>query len=581
MLADTTPTPQPDNTGGSMLALYPPARAAKALAVPGGLPASEIHLTIAYTGDAADVDPEALAAVARNLALRDPLTVIISGTARFTGGDTDVAVALADSPGLEDLRRAALGQLGAHGIPVPREHGYTPHLTRAYVAADDLGPAGRLAAFPVTFTAISAVHGKTRTDYELGGDPAGTPLAAAAREAFAAGYKMTGAPVTPRARAAFEAAVQTACMFEGDPDVIADTVRIGYLEGMQALEEQRHRDLAARNLPVIAEAWTGCAHSAAARRLVSACMLDGCWDTTGINRDLAGGGLAEADGRPALDLRNLQGTWAEVYRRREALTADHLDKVTAVWQRLVKRLKPKQLVRAWRRTTLIDRPVEAEGPDAWRRDEARAAALGWLYAILRDPSYTGLEQAIIAALAAGTAEGRTAALAIAADQAAADGFDWDKAFTAMAALVADLGELPGAADVWVEKILGGAATDVGRVLVSMTAQGASDSAIARAVLAVITGQDVRAVSAVVDYAVGAAMARASLDLYQSEGLTLVSWMTAGDGRVCPSCEDNADNGPYDPNAFPACPDHYGCRCCPAPAAPLPVSAFADFLVPTG
>lgn len=267
-------TAQPDNTGGCMLALYPPHDAAKALTVPGGLPADDVHLTIAYAGDAADVDPEALNAAARILARRDPITATISGTGRFTGGDTDVAVALADSPHLEDLRRDALDLLAAHGVTVPRDHGYTPHLTRQYLAAGDPDPDGRLTAFPAAFTAISAVHGRNRTDYPFGGDLAQSPVYPAAREAFAAGWESAGAPVTERAVAALNAAVVTACLHEDDPDVIGDTVRLGQLEGVRANLEKRREDLVAAQTAAIMKAWNCAVHGLNARRLITRYRAD-------------------------------------------------------------------------------------------------------------------------------------------------------------------------------------------------------------------------------------------------------------------------------------------------------------------
>lgn len=350
-----------------------------------------------------------------------------------------------------------------------------------------------------------------------------------AREAFAAGYRMTGAPVTPRARLAFEAAVYTACTHEDDPNVIGDTLHLGYLEGLRALDEQR-------------------------------------------------GNHAATEGEPTLHLGKLTGVWADVYRRREELTAGHVAKITAIWQRMIKRLKPKKLVKAYQRT-LIDAPAEAAsdgGPDQWRKDEARAAALGWLYAIFRDPQYADLEQAIVAALIDALAEGRTAALAVAADQAAAAGFSWDKAYAAMRAALADLEQNPGIADPWAEKILGAAATDAGRVLAA-AASGASDAQMAAAVMDAIAGEDPQAVSLMIDYAIGQSMAQASLSLYASEGI-LVAWLSAGDERVCLRCEANEAQGPYTPDQFPTCPAHPRCRCTPTPASPLPVSAFADFLV---
>lgn len=158
-------TAQPDYSGSCMLALYPPPSLADDLAVDDGLEPAEIHLTIAYTGDAADVDPEALRVAAQALSGRPPVDAVISGHARFTGGEQDVIVALADSPQIGTLRADALTVLDEAGITVPAEHGFTAHMSLRYLGEDDPDPVGRLAAVPVSFGAISAVHGDDRTDY--------------------------------------------------------------------------------------------------------------------------------------------------------------------------------------------------------------------------------------------------------------------------------------------------------------------------------------------------------------------------------------------------------------------------------
>lgn len=164
--------PQPDYSGSCMIALYPPPDVAGRLAAGGGLGADEMHLTIAYTGDAADVDAGRLAAVAQALSARAPVTGTICGHARFTGGDDgDVIAALADSPALGVLRRDAEAALAAQGITIPSEHGFTPHITICYQDPGDPDPVGRIPAFPVTFGAITAAHGDQRTSYPFS-DPA-------------------------------------------------------------------------------------------------------------------------------------------------------------------------------------------------------------------------------------------------------------------------------------------------------------------------------------------------------------------------------------------------------------------------
>src|SRR5689334_2919104 len=195
----------PDYSDGCMIALYPPPNVADALAIDGGLTPEDMHVTVAYLGPAADIDGDALREVVAELAERQPFTAQLAGHARFTGGDKDVIVALIDSPDLEDLRRDTLDALAERGIEVPRDHGYTAHLTVQYLDADEPSPTDRLDAAPIEFTALSAVHGTDRTD-----TPLEHPVAAPAREAFAAGWAISQGPMTDRVRAACTAAVQTA-----------------------------------------------------------------------------------------------------------------------------------------------------------------------------------------------------------------------------------------------------------------------------------------------------------------------------------------------------------------------------------
>jgi 2'-5' RNA ligase len=244
--------PQPDNTDGCMIALYPPPDLAKALTVTGGLPSRELHCTVVYAGLAADTDEETLNDVARVLARRPPAEARISGSARFTGGAQDVIVALVDSAALEDLRRDAMGMLAAAGVTVPREHGYTSHLTRAYISPDDPDPAGRLPAAPVTFTTISAVHGGTRTDYPFTTPPA---PAEAVRVAYAAGWALSGGPMTARVKAGCAAAIIEAVTRPDDPDALEAATRLGHLEGTHALTAARRTDLLRRHQTAILVAW--------------------------------------------------------------------------------------------------------------------------------------------------------------------------------------------------------------------------------------------------------------------------------------------------------------------------------------
>jgi 2'-5' RNA ligase len=172
VLAAMSDAAQPDYSGSCMIALYPPPDVAANLAVPGGLPPDEIHLTVAYTGDCADVDQFTLVSAANALATRPPLDVTISGHARFTGDpDGDVIVALADSPALDVLRRDAETALAVRGIDLPSEHGFTAHMTICYCDPADPGPVVRIEPFPVTFAGVSAEYGTQRYTFPFSAAP--------------------------------------------------------------------------------------------------------------------------------------------------------------------------------------------------------------------------------------------------------------------------------------------------------------------------------------------------------------------------------------------------------------------------
>jgi 2'-5' RNA ligase len=167
---------QPDYSGSCMIALYPPADVAEQLAIPDGLPPDEIHLTVAYTGDCADVDEFTLASAASALADRQPVAATISGHARFTGGDDgDAFVALVDSPMLDTLRRSAVDVLATRGIAIPSEHGFTAHMTICYADPAAADPVGRLEPFPVTFTGVSASYGTERYTFPFCPGPGDAP----------------------------------------------------------------------------------------------------------------------------------------------------------------------------------------------------------------------------------------------------------------------------------------------------------------------------------------------------------------------------------------------------------------------
>lgn len=182
-----------DVADGVMIAMYPPPDVADALAVPGGLPAAELHVTVAYPGSldtVPDVNPLLMAA--DMITNRGPITAQIAGHARFTGGDGDVLVALVDSPDVEDLRRDLVDALSAQGVDLDRTHGYTAHITLGYCDPDDTLPLDRLEPMTVTFDALSVVHGEDRQDVPFGEADGAQPAVPGGLAAIAAEGKDIG-----------------------------------------------------------------------------------------------------------------------------------------------------------------------------------------------------------------------------------------------------------------------------------------------------------------------------------------------------------------------------------------------------
>jgi len=492
-----------------MLALYPPAELAARLAVDDGLEPADIHLTVCYTGSAADVDAGALNEVAGKLAASTgPLTGTISGHARFTGGDSDVIVALADSAALETLRAAALDKLAEAGIDFPRDHGYCPHLTLRYIGADDDDPVGRLPAEDVSFAELRAVHGEDVTSYPFAGD-----ITQAAAEAYAAGWALSGGPWTDRVAAGAVAAAETAREHAGDPHVLETTLIIGSLEGTMARFFQRRQDLTEAHTATVLRAWE-----------------------TVAPHEHAG---------PVIDrLRAEVGPFGP--------------------------LNPEQR--------------------AYLRMLTGTAAGSLLAGVYAHDRHSDLQAAVEDALRSAMAEGKAGVLALNAEkhghtvtESDSRTYSWDAAYQAIYDRLANLPSLPLLAQQWIQRMLAGCAADVGRLLARLFEEGASRAEMATAVTTAIeadgeTSAAVRAVTAFTQQAMAQAMSQASLDLYASEGLPECSFITAGDDRVCPICDDYEENNPYSLSDCPVPAIHPGCRCVVVPADDVaPFKALAAFL----
>jgi 8-oxo-dGTP pyrophosphatase MutT (NUDIX family)/2'-5' RNA ligase len=446
-----------------MIALYPHPDVAADLAVPGGLPPDELHITVAYTGHADDVDPARLYAAAETVARRQPFTATLSGHARFTGGPTDVHVALVDSPEVEKLRADVLDALAEQGIDVPADHGYCAHLSIQYLDAADVAPTDRIEARPLHFDHVSVVHGGDRVDVPLRDE-----MAQAAREAYAMGWAVSGGPMTDRVRAGATAAVDLALRHFDRPGVLEATLHLGHLEGV----------------------------------------------------------------------------WAAIFDRRLKMHADNEARIKAAWAKLGLDRYAHQLVTAFRRRREF---TEAESDQSWITNMAQQLADDGM-----DPADAQqLKATILDSLRRAAAEGQAGSVALSADQLGMLGTDFDIAFnTAYQAMLNDeelLNSDDEEAGSWLSDMLGDQAREVGQKLMSLLNDGANAQQMIDAVKGILTGADSRAVALGTDLLTSRAMSKGALDLYQSEGLAQVDFITAGDQRVCtdgPNCAGAEENSPY-------------------------------------
>lgn len=166
---------------GMMLAFFPDPATAQALALPGGEPPDDLHVTLAFLGDMAEepgddllrphTSPgkmhEVCAVMAAQVA---PLAGRIAGYGRFDApaGEPTPVIALPDVPGLTDLRTRLVDALKAAGYFVAEDHGYTPHITLAYCDASDPLPITGVAGLPLSFDTLWLCIGDERRPFALG-----------------------------------------------------------------------------------------------------------------------------------------------------------------------------------------------------------------------------------------------------------------------------------------------------------------------------------------------------------------------------------------------------------------------------
>lgn len=162
---------------GAIIALWLPLEQAEKFAIPGGIPADEMRVTLCHLGGQVEFDNgrlnllrEKLSRIASEKAGR--MSVRVNGLARFEGiedGARDALVALVSSPELDALRAEVAEAAREIGIVDGAEHGFIPHVTITYLAPGEKSPVEKLPAQNVVFDGMSLSYGGTREIFPFSG----------------------------------------------------------------------------------------------------------------------------------------------------------------------------------------------------------------------------------------------------------------------------------------------------------------------------------------------------------------------------------------------------------------------------
>lgn len=281
-----------------------------------------------------------------------------------------------------------------------------------------------------------------------------------------------------------------------------------------------------------------------------------------------------------LQLGSLEGTWAAVYARRNAVYDAKQAAVMAAVRALLSGLDLEPAIDQFRAAAGI---TESDQADRVERDRRTAEAVAAVAAVLLaalgnhdDPDYQTLLTTMVNTLRDAQAEGVAGAIAIAAEQTGLVGIDFDRAFADARAELAAVDYLEADATAWMKTIVDGVARDVGRTVVDLAAGDATKDVLLAGAEDLIADGELPSVTLLVDEAVSKAFARGGLGLYTRNGARTVDLMTAGDGRVCKRCRDAEAHGPYAILDAPVPSLHPWCRCVLVPHDPLDALSFAAY-----
>ena len=160
---------------GLIAAIWLPQDIAQQLAVPGGEAAGDLHCTLAFFGDVADLpegsDEILTEAIERAVIGMSPLTGKIGGPGRFnpseaTGGKAVIYASL-DVPGLTEFRERIVMEAAGLGLEASTEHDFTPHVTLGYAEPDAGGLLPVVPSLAVAVNTITIAAGGKQREIEI------------------------------------------------------------------------------------------------------------------------------------------------------------------------------------------------------------------------------------------------------------------------------------------------------------------------------------------------------------------------------------------------------------------------------
>ena len=166
---------------GAMVAFFPPVTLATALfeqcahSIENAAALQEpddMHVTLAYFGDAAPLDDRKTAVIEalRTFAANEPPIVgAFNGIGRFMDADPNAFYANFDAPALPAFRGRLLDTLQAAGVAPDQTHGFTPHLTLAYIPLAIATPPIVTDPVPFTVDHVTLAWGDERYELPLAG----------------------------------------------------------------------------------------------------------------------------------------------------------------------------------------------------------------------------------------------------------------------------------------------------------------------------------------------------------------------------------------------------------------------------